>query len=85
MTLIDHFWHNRDDLYSTSGVLEVGISDHELIFCARKKLKSNHVEFVWTRTYRKFNELAFLCDIHRADWSSILRCADTNLAVENFN
>ena len=71
MTLIDHFWHNRDDLYSMSGVLDAGISDHELIYCTRKKVKSKEVSFVWTRTYRRFNEVEFLCDVHRTNWQPV--------------
>ncbi len=36
-TLIDHFMTNRQELYNTSGVVVLGISDHDLTFSVRKK------------------------------------------------
>ena len=38
-TLIDHTLTNRLELYNTSGVVEVGISDHAVVFAVRKKAK----------------------------------------------
>ena len=85
MTIIDHFWHNRDDFYNISSVPELGISDHELVYCTRKKVKSKEMEFVWTRTYRKFNEVAFLCSTHRAKWQPVFNSTGVNSALEIFS
>ena len=35
-SLIDHVLTNAEEKVSQSGVLEIGISDHQLIFCTRK-------------------------------------------------
>ena len=40
-TLIDHISVNRTEMYYTSGTLELGISDHSLIYTARKKYKED--------------------------------------------
>ena len=61
------------------------ISDHELVYCTRKKLKGKKVEFVWIRTYHRFNQLAFLCDVHRASWQSVYDGTDVNAAAAIFN
>ena len=38
-TLIDHVLVNRCEMYYQSGVLDVAISDHQLVYTARKKMK----------------------------------------------
>ena len=39
-TLIDHIVTNMHEKISQSGVIDIGISDHNLIFCTRKIVKS---------------------------------------------
>ena len=39
---IDHCITNREDLYHTIGTLDLGLSDHALIYTNRKKLKIPH-------------------------------------------
>ena len=39
-TLLDHILTNSDEMITKSGVLNIGLSDHQLIFCTRKKQKS---------------------------------------------
>ena len=38
-TLLDHILTNANELVSQSGVLDIGPSDHDLVFCTRKKQK----------------------------------------------
>ena len=35
-SLIDHVLTNTKDKISNSGILDIGLSDHQLIFCTRK-------------------------------------------------
>ena len=35
-TLIDHILTNAEDKISRSGIIDIGISDHQMIFCTRK-------------------------------------------------
>ena len=49
-TLIDHIITNSDDKLSQSGVIDVGISDHQMIFCTRKITRRKMV----TQKYIKF-------------------------------
>ena len=39
-TLLDHILTNSNELVSHSGILDIGLSDHQLVFCTRKKQKS---------------------------------------------
>ena len=39
VSLIDHVLTNSSDKISNSGVLDIGLSDHQLIFCTRKLVR----------------------------------------------
>ena len=39
-TIIDHILASYPDRVSDKGIIDIGISDHQLIFCTRKTLKS---------------------------------------------
>ena len=39
-SLIDHILTNASDKISKAGIIDIGISDHQLIFCTRKLLRS---------------------------------------------
>ena len=40
-TIIDHILASYPDRVSQKGIIDIGISDHQLIFCTRKTLKTN--------------------------------------------
>ena len=42
-TLLDHILTNANQLVSNSGVLDIGLSDHQLVFCTRKNKKSKKI------------------------------------------
>ena len=54
-TLLDHILTNSNELVSNSGVLDIGLSDHQLVFCTRKKQKKskmfNH-KTIKTRSFK---------------------------------
>ena len=84
-TIIDHFWNNRPDLSSQHGILYANIADHRLVFCARQKIKLKQlITYIWARSYYRYNQLLFLDDINRTDWSSIYNSRDIEECVDMF-
>ena len=84
-TLIDHINVNRTEMYYKCGSLDLGISDHNLIYTARKKFKEeSDTSFIWTRSYRKYNKELFSRDVNRTCWNFILDTRDINTAVKQF-
>ncbi len=41
-TLLDHFYVSNDDFYTTQGTSDPGLSDHYLVYTARKRFKVKH-------------------------------------------
>ena len=52
-TILDHILTNSEDKISQLGTLDVGLSDHQLIYCTRKKFK----EKTNSKTYIKYRSL----------------------------
>ena len=67
-TLIDVILSNVSQLHVKSGVYQIGMSDHYLIFSVLKgtKMKSNHREITF-RNYRKFNVNDFIYDLSECE------------------
>ena len=86
-TLIDHTATSHINNIVSSGVLEISLSDHYLVYCVRKfrgALKTKH-KVVTTHQMKKFNESAFLQDLALIDWSLILQNGtDLNEQVRNW-
>ena len=84
-TLIDHMITNREELYNTCGVIEVGISDHALVFAVRKKAKNKGpVKYIWTRSYRQYDRHAYYREVKAIDWSMVLECTTVQEALDLF-
>ena len=60
-SLIDHILTNADEKISNSGVIDVGLSDHQLIFCTRKIIrpKFNMHKYINCRSYIIVNKKNF--------------------------
>ena len=57
-TLLDHILTNANEMVSQSGVLDIGLSDHQLVFCTRKKqkkIKLNIHKTIKTRSFKKYS------------------------------
>ena len=82
-TLIDLFFTSNPELYVDSGVIQTSISDHYMIYAVRngKPAKGVHntVDF---RSYRDFNEDAFLNDLFNVPWIDVKKCDDVNDALQ---
>ncbi|KAL9962094.1 hypothetical protein ACROYT_G031165 [Oculina patagonica] len=70
-TLIDVILVNQPERWATSGTLQLGTSDHDLVYIARKqglpKPKANVIE---SRSMKHFNVDAFLADLATTPWDT---------------
>ncbi len=81
-TLIDHIAVNRQVMFYQNGILETGISDHDMVYISRKKWKEKQdTTYIRTRSYRKYDHLAYKTDIDNANWDSVLKEEDVNMAL----
>ena len=74
-TPIDHIYVSEPTLITTSGVIQLGISDHFGIFGSRSTQNSTdakkdhlHIDY---RDYKAFNENNFLDDVDATPWQLI--------------
>ena len=61
VTFIDHILTNSPDKVSQSGVIDLGLSDHDLIYCTRKTSlpKSHkHIE-IFVRSMKRYSAEKF--------------------------
>ena len=76
-TLIDHIWAYDLNNVKKSGVIPVGISDHNLVYIIRKvnsgfiKDKYSCHTSVKYRCFKHFNRDRYLNDLDSADWSGV--------------
>ena len=73
--------HARD-----CSVVNIGISDHSLVFLRREKTKINRQpRTITTRSFKNFNQEAFLDDLGNLDWSDMLTSENVDEAADIFN
>ena len=60
-TLLDHILTNSSEKVSQKGVIDVGISDHQLIYCTRKikRIKHNMHNKIQVRSLKKYSAEIF--------------------------
>ena len=71
-TLIDLFFTSRPELYS-SGVIQIGFSDHLAIFGVRKlhRIKSIPPKIVEARKYKNYDSKLFTTDLSYVPWGKL--------------
>ncbi len=85
-TGIDHIGVNREEMFEKHGIVDIGVSDHSLIYAVRKQPKIEKVtKFIWGRSYRSFDPLLFERDIIFHNWEHVLGNPDVNGAWDLFN
>ena len=85
-TLLDHILVSREDVIQQSGVVPIGISDHELIYCTRKithQRFGGHVT-IRSRSLKQYSKDLLLERLNKTDWVPVLSCLDTNVAWQTF-
>ncbi len=81
-TCIDHLLTDRGLYYQNAGSIDLGLSDHCLIYVSRKKSKiSRSIKYIDCRSYTSFEPLKFQESIGKIDWAPVLNCEDSNLAA----
>ena len=87
-TIIDHIATTCVRNIVDSGVLEVSLSDHYLVYCIRKfngAVEKGH-KMIKTRKMKNFNEDAFLADVSGICWEHMLtETDDINILVNHWS
>lgn len=69
-TLIDLVIASKETLIRNTRTLELGISDHRLIYgCLCTRIKRPPPKIVKGRTFKNFNRFEFIRDVENAPWS----------------
>lgn len=85
-TCIDHIYTNSKELCPKTYSIPVGFSDHNIVAIIRKtKLTKAGPRILFQRSYKSFNETAFINDIKELSWERIYATHNTDIALELFN
>ena len=81
-TCIDHRNSNNIYLFSHRGVLDPGLSDHNLVvICRKRKRMSREKEPIWIRDYRHFDADLFCFEVGNINWSAVLDATDVEFLL----
>ena len=87
-TLIDHIATTCARNIVRSGVHEISMSDHYMVYCIRKfngAVETDH-KMIKTRKMKYFNEEAFLADVSGMRWEQIAtESDDINVVINNWS
>ena len=85
-SLIDHVLTNAYDKISQSGILDIGLSDHQLIYCTRKltKTKTGLSKYINFRSMKKYTKLLFKEKLEDINFPNYENFQDANLAYSDF-
>ena len=87
-SLIDHVATNLPANIVDSGVLEISLSDHYLVFCIRKFRGSlqGQPKLIRSRRMKNFDHVSFLFDLSQIDWDGVVRsCDNVHDAVQQWS
>ena len=86
-TLLDHILTNSNELVSQCGVLDIGLSDHQLVFCTRKKQKLQICKHktIKTRSLKKYTADNFCDKLKDVNFANYSEFADVNDAFIDFS
>ena len=85
-SLLGHILTNSKEKISQSGILDIGISDHQLIFCTRKTLrpKTDEKTFIKIRYLKNYSKDKLLEDLSSCHFPNYSTYADVNEAYSDF-
>ena len=86
-TLLDHVLTNTNEKTSQSGVIDVGLSDHQLVFCTRKitKVKFSKHKRAKIRSMKKYSKDKFLEELDKTDFPDYSQFEDVHKAYSDFS
>ena len=82
---LDHIYTNTPDKLSKAEIKTRGSSDHKLILATRfsKSMKEN-IRYCKKRSYKNFDEEAFLKEVGKISWWEVYATEDVDIAVDLF-
>ena len=85
-SLLDHIFTNNSEKIYQSGVLNVGLSDHLIVFCSRKIIRGQigKHKTIKIRSVKNYSPIEFLNKLRNVDWTIVTNCTDVNKAWDNF-
>ena len=85
-SLLDHILTNSSERVSQSGAADVGLSDHQMTYCARKitRLKHNSHRFVKTRSFKNYSKDSYLQELENAKFPEYSKFTGINCAYSDF-
>ena len=85
-TLLDHICTNTPEKITQSGIFDIAISDHLMIYCTRKILKNkydNH-KYVKQRNFKNYNIDEFVKNLNSSRFPNYEIFLNVNEAYDNF-
>ena len=85
-SLIDHILTNSEDKISQSGIIDVGLSDHQLIFCTRKltKKKTGITKYINSRSMKNYTKEILKEKLQSINFPNYTNFQNTNSAYSDF-
>ena len=85
-SIIDHILTNACDKISDSGVIDIGISDHQMIYCTRKvvRIKSGTNKYVNFRSLKNYSPTLFEDALSALDFPNYENYDDIEIAYSDF-
>ena len=84
-SLIDHIYVSNTEKVAQSGVIDLGFSDHSMIFCTRKTVRSlyNSHNSVKIRSMKNYSVETLNAKLNSVDWLEFYSstCVDTALTI----
>ena len=85
-SILDHILTNSTDRVSQSGVIDTGLSDHQLIYCTRKitRTKFNSHKNITIRSLKNYSQDVYLEELNKINFPDYSKFTDINDAYSDF-
>ena len=85
-SLLDHVLTNSTDRISQSGVVDTGLSDHQLIYCTKRvnRTKFNTHRYIRTRSLKNYSQSSYLEKLNEINFPNYSKFKDINDAYSDF-
>ena len=85
-TILDHVLTNSHDRVSQSGVIDIGLSDHQLIYCTRKivRPKVHEHNYITIRSMKNYSQDIFLNALREVNFPNYSQFDNINEAYDDF-
>ena len=85
-SLLDHILTNAHEKISQSGVVNVGLSDHQMIYCTRKiwKQKFKNHKDITIRSLKNYSQEIFINSLTELKYPNYSHFTDVDFAYEDF-